>query len=454
METLSRRYHLDVPAPSRGSCASRLAAIFAGVEHRPQDPANLFRIAIALEQRAARFFTERAALAAEGSADAAAVPRTRGRGARTRRAAGDRARALARRQAGAARASIAHAAPARPAGAWPAPMNAAALLLDGPRRAAHGAGLRRRREPGLRRAARARRARRGALARARRRARRPRGDQAARRDRLGRRLPRHAVVRRDRGRRQPARAGGRVAVHPRRGRLQRDPGRSRDDDTPSPWRERVLLRGDWRSALQHGAPVAAQPMDDDAPAFWCHSSGTSGKPKAVVHAHRFARQIEQVSREALGIVAGDRLFASSKLFFSYPQTNSLFAGLKLGATRDPRPAVADRRQRRRHRGGAAPDGAAQRAVAVPQPAARGPGAGHRARPACACACRPARRCRPACATQWQRQTGLAHRQRLRRVGDAGPGDARPRRRRGLHALARRRHPAAGRGARPACRRGC
>jgi acyl-coenzyme A synthetase/AMP-(fatty) acid ligase len=29
---------------------------------------------------------------------------------------------------------------------------------------------------------------------------------------------------------------------------------------------------------------------------------------------------------------GDRLFATSRLFFSYPQTNSLFAGLKLGAT--------------------------------------------------------------------------------------------------------------------------
>ena len=67
------------------------------------------------------------------------------------------------------------------------------------------------------------------------------------------------------------------------------------------------------------------------PAFWCHSSGTSGKPKAVVHAHCFARRIEQVSAEALGIHADDRLYASSKLFFSYPQTNSLWAGLKLGA---------------------------------------------------------------------------------------------------------------------------
>ncbi len=103
-------------------------------------------------------------------------------------------------------------------------------------------------------------------------------------------------------------------------------------DTPSPWRERVLLQGEWRNALQHCAALAAQPMDEDAPAFWCHSSGTSGKPKAVVHGHRFARQIEQISRDALGITGGDRLFASSKLFFSYPQTNSLFAGLKLGAT--------------------------------------------------------------------------------------------------------------------------
>jgi acyl-coenzyme A synthetase/AMP-(fatty) acid ligase len=73
-------------------------------------------------------------------------------------------------------------------------------------------------------------------------------------------------------------------------------------------------------------------MEPDAPAFWVHSSGTSGKPKAVVHAHRFVRQIDQVSREGLGIRSDDRVFASSKLFFSYPQTNSLAAGLKLGAT--------------------------------------------------------------------------------------------------------------------------
>ena len=104
------------------------------------------------------------------------------------------------------------------------------------------------------------------------------------------------------------------------------------NDTPAPWRERLLPRAAWRAELAQCAPLPALPMDEDAPAVWCHSSGTSGKPKAVVHAHRFARCIEQVSREGLGLRGDDRVFASSRLFFSYPQTNSLYAGLKLGLT--------------------------------------------------------------------------------------------------------------------------
>ena len=51
------------------SPASPRAAIFAGVERNPEDPANLFRIAIAFEQRAAKFFAERGAHAPEGSAE-------------------------------------------------------------------------------------------------------------------------------------------------------------------------------------------------------------------------------------------------------------------------------------------------------------------------------------------------------------------------------------------------
>jgi acyl-coenzyme A synthetase/AMP-(fatty) acid ligase len=105
-----------------------------------------------------------------------------------------------------------------------------------------------------------------------------------------------------------------------------------DDDTPEPWRSRVLRVSAWRRQCERSKGADVQAMDPEAPAFWCHSSGTSGQPKAVVHAHRFAQQVDRVSLEGLGIRAGDRVFASSKLFFAYPQTNALFAGLKLGAT--------------------------------------------------------------------------------------------------------------------------
>jgi rubrerythrin len=66
MATLSRRYHAAVPAPSPDFQID-LAAIYAGIKNRPEDPANLFRIAIALEQRAADFFMRRAASATAGS---------------------------------------------------------------------------------------------------------------------------------------------------------------------------------------------------------------------------------------------------------------------------------------------------------------------------------------------------------------------------------------------------
>jgi len=60
MTTLSRRYHTEIPAPGGGFKVER-AAIYAGILNRPDDPANLFRIAIAFEQRAARFFAAREA---------------------------------------------------------------------------------------------------------------------------------------------------------------------------------------------------------------------------------------------------------------------------------------------------------------------------------------------------------------------------------------------------------
>jgi rubrerythrin len=66
METLSKRYHADLPEAAAEFQIDR-AAIFAGVDRKPEDPANLFRIAIAFEERAVKFFAERGEAAAAGS---------------------------------------------------------------------------------------------------------------------------------------------------------------------------------------------------------------------------------------------------------------------------------------------------------------------------------------------------------------------------------------------------
>ena len=328
MEALARRYHVDVPAPSP-AFRIELAAIFAGVESRPLDSAHLFRIAIGLEERAADFFAEHAATTTPGSAEQrlylelAAEEREHADllGAEfTRWCAG----APGRWAGGLLRPALQPAA--EPTGL----MNAAALLL-----ADHDAA-----RPAL-----------------------CCGEQTINYGALRDRVARAASVWRARGVAPGDRvaiklsdgcdwvaaflgaiwAGGvAVAVNPRIplgewhyildeagfGAILAESA----PDTPSPWFERVLLLDDWRRAVEHAEPIQPEAMDPEAPAFWCHSSGTSGKPKAVVHAQRFAQRIERVSREALGVRADDRLYASSKLFFSYPQTNSLYAGLKLGAT--------------------------------------------------------------------------------------------------------------------------
>jgi glutamate synthase (NADPH/NADH) small chain len=68
MATLSARYHADVSEASQGFKTER-AAVYAGIPNNPSDPANLFRIAIAFEQRAVKFFGEKAEQTPEGSVE-------------------------------------------------------------------------------------------------------------------------------------------------------------------------------------------------------------------------------------------------------------------------------------------------------------------------------------------------------------------------------------------------
>lgn len=68
MQTLSKRYHADLPQPAEDFQIDH-AAIFAGVERKPEDPANLFRIAIAFEERAVQFFSEQSERSPAGSVE-------------------------------------------------------------------------------------------------------------------------------------------------------------------------------------------------------------------------------------------------------------------------------------------------------------------------------------------------------------------------------------------------
>ena len=68
METLAKRYHAQIAAPSKDFSLDR-AAIYAGLENKPDDPSSLFRIAIAFEERAVAYFTERSEQAAADSVE-------------------------------------------------------------------------------------------------------------------------------------------------------------------------------------------------------------------------------------------------------------------------------------------------------------------------------------------------------------------------------------------------
>ena len=328
METLSRRYHLDVPVPSPWFRVE-LAAIFGEVESRPQDPANLFRIAIALEKRAAGFFAERSEQAPAGSAERELY---RELAAEEREHADLLATEYARWHAGKPGLFASDLLGAAPASLADEHFNAAQLLLA----AGDDAAL--------------------ALVC---------GDErlsyAGLRERVARAASAFTARGIDVGDRVAIKLGDgidwvvaflgtiwagavAVAVNPKVPPAEwhyilDEAGFSAilcesggDTDTPAPWRERCIALADWRRAVDAAPPCEAQPLDAGAPAFWCHSSGTSGKPKAVIHGQRFAREIEVVSRDGIGVRGDDRLYASSKLFFAYPQTNSLYAGLKLGAT--------------------------------------------------------------------------------------------------------------------------
>jgi len=99
-------------------------------------------------------------------------------------------------------------------------------------------------------------------------------------------------------------------------------------------RERRLVRSaDWRVQTARAAPHAnAHAARAEDPAFWLFSSGTTGRPKGIVHGHKSVLAAGQAQREVLGLGPCDTVFATSKLFFAYALENGLLGPLALGAT--------------------------------------------------------------------------------------------------------------------------
>ncbi|MGP1676084.1 MAG: AMP-binding protein [Burkholderiales bacterium] len=94
----------------------------------------------------------------------------------------------------------------------------------------------------------------------------------------------------------------------------------------------LVIDAQWSDALDAQVPVPAAELAQHAPALWVYTSGTTGLPKAVMHAQRSVIACADFARDILGLSARDRIYASSKMFFAYALGNSLCAGLRLGAT--------------------------------------------------------------------------------------------------------------------------
>lgn len=76
-------------------------------------------------------------------------------------------------------------------------------------------------------------------------------------------------------------------------------------------------------------PAAVEPTD---PAFWLYSSGTTGRPKGIVHTHRDIVPAGAGMRDVLELREGDTVFGTSKLFFAYGLEHALLGPLAIGAT--------------------------------------------------------------------------------------------------------------------------
>ena len=110
-------------------------------------------------------------------------------------------------------------------------------------------------------------------------------------------------------------------------------------------RDNCVALSHWRKTVAEIVPltdpVQRQPTD---PAFWLYSSGTTGNPKGIVHAHKDVLPAGDGMRDVLGLGEGDTVLGTSRLFFAYGLEHSLLGPLALGAASILQPEAVDATQ--------------------------------------------------------------------------------------------------------------
>jgi benzoate-CoA ligase len=112
--------------------------------------------------------------------------------------------------------------------------------------------------------------------------------------------------------------------------------------------QRIVVAGaasglpSWRKALEEARAMPAFQAASETPAFLLYSSGTTGRPKGIVHVHRLFASLGFALR-ALGLGEGDRVFTTSKFFFAYGLEHGLLGTLAVGAASIVYPGWPDER---------------------------------------------------------------------------------------------------------------